>query len=44
MKVEGGSRQLIPTDLGLSLVESLYEIDPEIVQPTLRGNVERKMN
>ena len=35
---------MIPTDLGKTLVESLYQIDPEIVEPTLRGKVELKMN
>lgn len=44
VEVEGQDRKLVPTDLGKTLVESLYQIDPEIVEPTLRGKVELKMN
>ena len=44
VKVEDNDRKLIPSELGSSLIESLYKIDPEIVEPQLRGKVEKKMD
>lgn len=42
--VQDTDRKLLPIDLGKTLVESLYQIDPEIVEPQLRGKVEKQMN
>ncbi len=39
VKVDG-SRRLIPTKLGKALIEALSNIDPEIVQPTIRSEIE----
>lgn len=33
VKVEGGSRKLVPTDLGISLVKGYKKIDPDLVAP-----------
>lgn len=44
VKVEDSNRKLIPTDLGTQLIESLFQIDPQIVEPQMRGNVEKKMD
>jgi len=34
------SRKLIPTKLGVGLIESLSTVDPEIVQPSTRADIE----
>ena len=35
------NRKLKPTELGINLVHGYQSIDPELVAPTLRGNIER---
>jgi DNA topoisomerase-3 len=39
VKVDG-NRRLIPTKLGKALIESLSAVDPEIVQPSIRADIE----
>lgn len=34
------SRKLIPTKLGIALIDSLSAVDPEIVKPTIRAEIE----
>ena len=44
VKVEGSGRKLVPTELGISLVHGYQAIDPELVAPTLRSNIERSVD
>ncbi|CAD8146824.1 unnamed protein product [Paramecium pentaurelia] len=44
VKVEGQSRKLKPTDLGLSLVRGYKRIDPDLVAPQLRSNIESQVD
>lgn len=37
----GSNRKLKPTELGTNLVHGYKSIDPELVAPNLRGNIER---
>ena len=43
VKVTGTSRKLMPTDLGASLVRGYELIDPDLVAPTLRANIEKSV-
>ena len=44
VKVDGKGRRLVPTELGLSLVKGYKAIDPDLVAPDLRGNIERSVD
>ncbi|CAD8058742.1 unnamed protein product [Paramecium sonneborni] len=44
VKVEGQSRKLKPTDLGLSLVRGYKRIDSDLVAPQLRSNIESQVD
>ena len=37
-------RRLVPTSLGLSLARGYAEVDPDLMAPELRGNIEKKVN
>lgn len=39
-----GGRTLVPTELGISLVHGYQKIDPELVAPDLRSNIERSVD
>ena len=43
VKVTGSNRKLVPTDLGASLVHGYELIDPDLVAPTLRANIEKSV-
>lgn len=38
----GAKRTLVPTKLGIVLIHGIYSIDPELVLPVVRGNIEKE--
>lgn len=38
------SRRLSPTKLGIALIESLTAVDPDLVHPTIRANIEKNVD
>jgi DNA topoisomerase-3 len=44
VSVTGSGRRLIPTDLGASLIHGYQLIDPDLVAPTLRSNIEKSVD
>ena len=42
--VEGISRMLVPTNLGIVLIHGLSAIDPQLALPTLRSEMEKKIS
>lgn len=43
-QVDQTSRKITPTRLGISLVHGYYRIDPELVLPTVRANIEQNIS
>lgn len=43
VKIEGDSRTLVSTALGTRLIEFYLQIDKELVEPQLRGNMEKRI-
>lgn len=44
VKVDPKGRRLVPTELGISLVHGYQAIDPNLVAPTLRTNIEQSVD
>jgi DNA topoisomerase-3 len=44
VRVDGRSRALVPTPLGISLVKGYLDIDKNLVEPALRGRIENSCN
>jgi DNA topoisomerase-3 len=44
VRVDANSRTLIPTQLGIMLVHGYLKIDPELVLPSIRRDIEQRMN
>ncbi|KAF8361154.1 hypothetical protein PRIPAC_88077 [Pristionchus pacificus] len=42
--VETTSRRLIPTQLGVCLIHGYHAVDPELVLPTIRADLERQLD
>lgn len=43
VKVQAPGRKLVPTDLGNMMVRAYMQIDPELVLPSVRSNIERSV-
>mmetsp|Transcript_3626 Transcript_3626/g.11267 ORF Transcript_3626/g.11267 Transcript_3626/m.11267 type:complete len:852 (+) Transcript_3626:59-2614(+) len=41
VRVDGNSRKLIPNEIGIALVHGYHKIDPDIVLPDIRSNIEK---
>jgi DNA topoisomerase-3 len=41
VEVRAPGRQLVPTNLGIALARGFCEIDPELVFPSVRSNIEK---
>ena len=39
--VQGGDRSMVPTEMGISLVHGYYRVDPDLVLPNVRSQIEK---
>ena len=44
VQVQGTNRKLVPTKLGSALVHGYQQIDPDLVAPDLRSQIEQRVN